>query len=323
MAQLVIPAVKQEMLEPKYDILFKNIFGSEENKNEVLLNFVNEVLRVTQSKPFVELTLMKTTIDKKSYDDKGSVLDLVAKTEDGEIVNIEIQLKNKDMMKRTFFYLGDLYTDQLHSGEAHEILKKTTTINILDFIFIQNDLVHNPYQPCNIYTGDFVTNIWEVHFLELPKLKNLDQETMEKNKRLICWLRWIAGAPPEEWEELAMDTPGLKKAMSTLEYLSQDEEVRAIAKAQMKAIRDRASEIAHGKEEGRQEGRQEGIEVGREQGIKEGKKEGRKEGIEEVAKKLLKKQASITEIVELTDMTEAEILKLKHEEAKDSTLANR
>ena len=61
--------------------------------------------------------------------------------------------------------------------------------------------------------------------------------------------------------------------------------------------------------EGRRKGRREGIA----EGIAEGRKEGIKEGILKVAKNLLEKKIDISEVKELTGLTEKEIMKIKIE----------
>jgi predicted transposase/invertase (TIGR01784 family) len=75
----------KEPLKPYIDFVFKRIFGSEENKDEVLLNFLNEGIRETEPKPFTSLTLLNPHIDKDMVDDKQSILDIRAKNEDGKV----------------------------------------------------------------------------------------------------------------------------------------------------------------------------------------------------------------------------------------------
>lgn len=60
------------LLDPSVDFIFKRIFGSEENKDEVLLNFLNEALRETEPQPFVSLTIVNPQIDKNALTDKRS-----------------------------------------------------------------------------------------------------------------------------------------------------------------------------------------------------------------------------------------------------------
>jgi hypothetical protein len=45
-----------KLLRPSLDFVFKGIFGTEENKDEVLLHFINEAVRETEPKLFVSLT---------------------------------------------------------------------------------------------------------------------------------------------------------------------------------------------------------------------------------------------------------------------------
>jgi predicted transposase/invertase (TIGR01784 family) len=90
-----------------------------------------------------------------------------------------------------------------------------------------------------------------------------------------------------------MGTPGLKKAMTTLEFLSQDKKMRALARAREKALRDEISEL----DSARKEGIVEGEEIGK----------------LEVAKNLLNKGMSVLEIFEVTGLPESEIAKLKEQ----------
>lgn len=66
--------------------------------------------------------------------EKLGILDIVAKINDKEIVDIEIQLKDQyNIEKRVLQYWGKKYTTQLKKGENYDKLKKTIIINLLDF----------------------------------------------------------------------------------------------------------------------------------------------------------------------------------------------
>ncbi|WP_107724589.1 PD-(D/E)XK nuclease family transposase [Desmospora activa] len=58
----------------------------------------------------------------------------------------------------------------------------------------------------------------------------------------------------EEWGELAMEKPELKKAMTTLELLSQDKEARLLYESRQKALLDERSRLHSAKMEGKMEG---------------------------------------------------------------------
>jgi predicted transposase/invertase (TIGR01784 family) len=287
-----------ELLRPSLDFVFKGIFGTEENKDEVLLNFLNQAIRETEPKPFTGLTLMNTHIDKDMIDDKRSVLDVRAKNEDGKQVNVEIQVDPQDYMsKRTLYYWAKCYEEQLKEGDSYRKLQKTITMNILVSRFLPNDRFHNVFHLREDHTGEILVEDIEIHFFELSKLK----KSHGMDDPLVRWLTFIKGVSKDMWEELAMSTPGLKKAMTTLEFLSQDKKMRALALAREKALRDEISKLDWARTEGEEKGRAEGEE------------KGKAVGKLEVAKNLLNKGMSVLEIFEVTGLPESEIAKLKEQ----------
>jgi predicted transposase/invertase (TIGR01784 family) len=135
----------------------------------------------------------------------------------------------------------------------------------------------------------------EIHFMELPKL---DQRRYSMDDRLVRWLTFIKGAPKEMWEELAMNTPGLKKAMTTLEFLSQSKEVRALALAREKAELDQKSALRWARTEGEEKGR-----------VK-----GEYEKAIQVAKNLLiEGDTDVSKIARITGLSKSGIEKLKEQ----------
>lgn len=277
--------VMTELLEPTVDFVFKQIFGSEENKDEVLLNFLNEALRETEPKPFVSLTILNPQLDKNALTDKQAILDVRAQNEDGKQVNLEIQVTNKyDMPKRSLYYSAKMYEEQLTEGQFYKDLKKVISINILTFNQIANDRFHNTYHLREDHTGELLLDDLEIHFMELPKLR-LKPYHMEN--RLVNWLMFINGAPKERWEELAMDTPGLKKAMTTLEFLSQNKEARMLYEMRKKALLDEQSALDYAEARGEAKGK-----AARDR---------------EIAISMLQKGLPLSLIAEITGLSESEV----------------
>ncbi|MDF2716018.1 MAG: hypothetical protein K0R28_2943 [Paenibacillus sp.] len=63
-----------------------------------------------------------------------------------------------------------------------------------------------------------------------------------------------------------METPGLKKAMTTLEFLSQNKEARMLYEMRKKALLDEQSALDYAKTRGREEGWMEGKMEGKQEG---------------------------------------------------------
>jgi predicted transposase/invertase (TIGR01784 family) len=244
-----------ELLDPRNDFIFKKIFGSESNK-DVLLAFLNSTFREAGEPPLVEITLMNTFTDKDSPSDKQSVLDIKARTAEGKLINIEMQLFNPyNMEKRTLFYWSEMYYHQIQKGDSYNLLKKCVTINILNYSCLPNDRYHNVFHLREDHTSIPLTDDIEIHVMELTKL---EKHPVPVEGGLVNWLLFLKGVDKPSWEALTVNEPMLKKAMDTLEFLSQDAATRMEYDARMKYLRDETSRIEGAKAEGKAEGITEG-----------------------------------------------------------------
>jgi predicted transposase/invertase (TIGR01784 family) len=277
-----------ELLHPSNDFVFKRIFGSEENK-DVLLAFLNRTFTEAGRPPLKEITLLNPYTDKDAPLDKQSIFDIWARTEAGEHINVEMQLFNKyDIEKRTLYYWGKRYSAQLQEGQTYKTLKKCVTINILNYSFLPNDIYHNTFHLKEDLTAIQLIDDIEIHFIELPKL---DGMALPKHSGLINWLFFLKGTDKTNWEVLQMNEPTIKKAMSTLEFLSQDSEARIRYEERQKYLHDEASAMEWAMDNGLEKGE-------------------RRKALE-IAKNLLKEGLAIDLISKATGLSEKEILSLK------------
>ena len=225
-----------ELLDPRVDIIFKRIFGSEHNK-DVLLAFLNSTFREAGESPLTEIVLLNPYTEAVSPDDKQSIMDIKART-----AKIEMQLFNPyHMQKRTLFYWAEMYYHQIPKGSNYNTLKKCVTINILNYSCLPNDRYHSVFHLREDHTGIPLLDDIEIHVIELTKL---DKHAVElKEGGLANWLLFLKGVDKSSWEVLTMKEPMLKKAMDTLEFLSQDAAARMAYDARMKALSDEKSRI--------------------------------------------------------------------------------
>ncbi|MDD9265786.1 Rpn family recombination-promoting nuclease/putative transposase [Paenibacillus sp. GCM10023248] len=242
----------RDLLDPKNDFVFKRIFGSEENK-DVLLAFLNRTFQEAGEPQLSEIILMNPYTDKDSPQDKQSIFDIQAKTAEGKLINIEMQLFNRyDNEKRTLYYWSKQYASQLEEGQPYKNLKKCVTINILNFSILPSDRYHNVFHLREDRSGISLTDDLEIHFLELSKLSH-NQTTASGG--LLSWLLFLKSDNTDNWEVLKMQEPELGKAMTVLEFLSQDEDARRIYELRQKALHDEASLREGAREEGERKGK--------------------------------------------------------------------
>ena len=243
--------MRRTLLNPKIDFVFKKIFGSEEHP-EILISFLNAVLK--PKKPIVSVEIKNSDLEKEYIEDKFSRLDVKALTSNKEIINIEIQLKNEyNMIQRSLYYWSKLYEEQLSEGDRYDKLSRTVCINILDFKYLKNDRFHNGYRLKEIETNEELTDLQEIHFIEIPKLKRFES-TEEIVDLLEGWVEFLRDPESEVIRKLEMSNKEIREAKDELYRLSRNSKERELYYLREKSLRDEISALANAKEKGLKEG---------------------------------------------------------------------
>ena len=238
------------LLSPKVDFVFKKIFGSEENKS-VLISFLNATLK--PKKEIVSVDLKNTDIEKEYLKDKFSRLDVKATTSNKETINIEIQLSDQyNMTQRTLYYWSKMYEEQMEQSDNYKKLSRTVCINILNYNYLDSDRFHNTYRLKEIETNKELTDICEIHFIEIPKLRHLDLK--DEADMLEVWVEFLRDPESEVIRSIETINNDIKKAKDKLYKLSQNKEDRELYFLREKSIRDEISALSKAKEEGIQTG---------------------------------------------------------------------
>lgn len=233
-----------KLLDPKMDFIFKNIFGSENNK-EILISFLNATLK---SEDKIKSVFIKNgDIEKEHLSDKFSRLDIKAITDKNEHINIEIQMKNEyNMIQRTLYYWSKLYEGQLKEGDNYSKLSRTICINILNFSYLNNDKFHSAFRLKDIETNDELTDVQEIHFIEVPKLKdNSDEKDM-----LVAWTEFLKDPESEKVRSLEMNIEEIRQAKDELIRMSNDDTQRQIYEMRAKTLKDKVSALNEAERKG-------------------------------------------------------------------------
>lgn len=223
------------------DALFKNIFAQ---NSDITLSLINSVFEFQGSVLISDIEFIDRNLDAEEDDGKESRLDLLGRSSDGTIVNLEIQVAKQGYMgRRSLYYWSRLY-NELKSGEEYTELKRTVAINILDFNLFEKKKYpsyHSCFGVYDIKTGNQLTTDCELHFLELPKW-NL--KTVKETNRLERWLSYFSKKTAvKELEEIAMLEPAIKKAFEAEAVFTQDEINRRRYELREKSQRDRIAQI--------------------------------------------------------------------------------
>ena len=78
-------------LDPMMDLVFKALFGKEDQTSkELLMALLNDILENDDRNKIVDISHLNPFNYKDFEGDKLSILDIKARTDQGEIINIEI-----------------------------------------------------------------------------------------------------------------------------------------------------------------------------------------------------------------------------------------
>ncbi|MDU4024864.1 MAG: Rpn family recombination-promoting nuclease/putative transposase, partial [Clostridium perfringens] len=258
------------------------------------INFLNAVIKPTT--PIKDVEIKNNDIDKDFIEDKFSRLDVKATTSNKEHINIEIQVKNEyNMIQRTLYYWSKMYSEQIQNRDNYSKLERTVCINILNFKYLNNDKYHNAYRLKEITSNEELTDLQEIHFIELPKFNEIGNkeyvENVEKMDALEKWLEFLVEPESNTVRQLELSNEEIKLAKSELYRLSMDSKEREQYNMREKAIYDRISALENAEAKG--------------------KLEGKLESKLEVVKESLSQGLKISLISKITGLSEEEILKIK------------
>lgn len=262
---------------------------------------LNSILNPSEKQRISHVEITNPIKERDFADDKLAIMDLVARASDGRLFTIEIQVANEpEMQKRALYYWSNIFVSQARMGMEYEELKKTISINILDYrLWPQTEKYHTVFQPLEETEGFLLSDAAEIRFIELPKMHQKWKAGEFKGSRdpLVKWFLLLMAAEDEqiaeELEVIAMTDGIIKKAVSEWDRLSQDQDTRAIYRSRMMARMDQASAMKAAE--------------------RKAKAEGKMEGKMETAKMALQAGVSLEMIAQITGLDQSTILKLKDE----------
>lgn len=290
-------------LSPKLDVVFQALFGEVGNES-ITKGFLETILE----RKIDSIDLSRNPILRREFkDEKLGVLDIIAKLDENEICNIELQIVDKkNIIERILYYWSRLYSRQIKSGEDYKILQKAIVILITDFKIenLEELDYHSRWKIMEDKQGKkiILTQKLEIDIIELPKIIGKEKE----QDNLLDWLYFLENPKSERVTEKMKENENLKEAVKKLDNLSEDEKMQRIADLRQKAIMDEKAIYEKGLEIGIEKGIQRGMEKGIEKGIMEGSQ---KEKIE-IAKKMLELKIDKETIAKATGLTEQEIEKI-------------
>ena len=244
-------------IKPLNDFVFKKVFGEKGNE-DILLAFINAVLKRTNKDILVDLEIIDNKeLTRELIGDRTGIIDVRAKTFNHEHIDIEVQLTDQgNMDKRTLFYWGKMYLENIKKGQDFKSLEKVITINILDFEFLGTESYQSSFHLWEDLEKDYMlTDVVEIHFLELPKFRKM----LNKNIRESSIERWLTFLEKDisdnTLKELIELEPVIQKAENKIEYISSDKKAMELYWNRETSLHERANMINSAMDRGLEKGK--------------------------------------------------------------------
>ena len=271
------------------DYLFKRLLGSEENK-DILQDFLEVILDIPHEE-IEGIELLDKELKKDRSVDKTGILDVKVRLKNKTIINIEIQnIWDESFINRTLFYWAKIYVEEFRQGDDYTKLNRCITINIVGKGFNLNNKIHSKYLLKEEVSNEKLTNLIEMHFLNLKRARELN----DIKDPLICWLLFIETDSKEERHMLAEHSPVLKLLNEKIDLLSLTPKEKKLYESRMMLKSDIVS-ISNSQFN---------------KGLEEGLEKGIKEGNINTARRMKKANCEMSFIMKMTGLTKEEIEKL-------------
>ena len=258
----------------KNDIVFKAFFS---RKPKYLRSFLSAILgeQIKIKKVVHDLRLEQLTKEMKY-----GILDLDVELESGELVNVEMQLKdNKNIEERTTFYASKKIVEQLEPNGKYEELKRVIVIAILDYTLTDlPEYITETVRVVRTHKEFELNNVVKYYYIELEKFR---KQNPNMDKIYNQWLAFIDMERGDLLEMAKKENEEIKDAVDYYEELTGDEKIKRLAEIRLMSELEEQSALAtaraKGTEEGLKQGKEEGLKQGKEEGLKQGKEEGLKQ----------------------------------------------
>jgi len=301
-----------KFLDPKNDVAFRRIFGSEKNK-DILIHFINDILELKDRDKIKEITFLPTIAVPEIAAKKQSVVDVLCKDENGVQLIIEMQVAPQEgFEKRAQYYAAKAYSRQLNKGKKEG--SRYIDLKAVIFIAISDNII---FKDKIFYKSDHIILDKESYshdlkdfsftFIELPKFKITDINLLTNIVEKWCFFFKNADKTSEaDLRKLIGSDNVIERAYEELNQFNWTEDELLTYEQETKRIMDNQAAEDYKTNQIKQQ-----IVEAEEKGKAEGKAEGKVERDIEIAKNLLSQNIDINTISTATGLSVKEIIKLK------------
>lgn len=221
-----------KFLDPKNDFVFKQIFGTEKNK-DILIHFLNDVLNFKDDKKIIDVNFLKPHQDPEIAIYRQSIIDVLCRdSEDNQII-IEMQVsKHKGFEKRAQYYASKAYSqqplkeDKYHKGMAvYAKLKGVIFLAIADFImFPEKPHWKSEHRVLDHESYEHDLQDFRFIFLELQKFNKTIDELVSLEEKWLYFFKHAEHSSFKEIGQLVGEDKIIGRAFEAIDQVGWSEE---------------------------------------------------------------------------------------------------
>lgn len=283
---------KETFYNLKYDAVFKKVVGNPKDTR-----FINKILSNILGKKIEVIEFIRTELPKEYKNQKNNILDLLVKTKDNKIIDVEVNSNYDQIIReRNLIYYCTIYG--MYTRNEYMVSEKI----LIDLVYNGGKNIPKKDIGYIIYkkTGKLFSRKFKVITVNVRKYKEewKRKESKRDDKYIVA-----LDASKEELEELSKKDEIIKEVKEKVFRYNEDGTItRMISiEEENKLMQEARERIA------REKGERRGISIGKKEGIKEGEAR----GIHKIIKNLLK-YMEVEEIHRITNVSIEEIEKIKN-----------
>ena len=297
------------------DYVFKAVFGQDNDRSKEALKMLLNVILDIKNDPITRIRILNPIIIGQSDASKGSIMDIMAETQNGLILDIEAQSGNfKEYSNRALRYANALLEKSLKRGDPYDTMEKSIVVTIADGKpYSATGRLHCIFDIRERETGVPMTDRLEFHCVQLGFVDETKPVSELSPLELVAaYLKYAADEDKVGYtSELLEYGEGLiDMAENIFRDVTLDERAWIEKRSRELAEHTRATEMQQAREEAMEQGLEQGRIEGFAEGEKVGEERGEASGRAAVAKALKDKGVSIDIIAEASGLSVEEIEKL-------------
>ena len=131
---------RELVIQLTYDVPFKFVFAQQDASEELLANFINEVLELSGERRIVELTYLNVEVPPNALAGRRLVLDLRVTDQRGVTYNVELQRESTaSIFKRALFQQSRITGEQLSVKQSFNKLTPVVVILLCTYSIYPDD----------------------------------------------------------------------------------------------------------------------------------------------------------------------------------------